>query len=68
MRQSNALDYELTKNVMKKPPLGIMPRFIWIDARKSEIQSALDRYIESNMPIPLEWIEEYNELIRMLKD
>ena len=62
----DALDYMITKKVIK-PPLGIMPRMMWIDARRIELESALDRYMKSYTEIPIEWIEEYNELIKLLR-
>lgn len=50
-----------------KPPLGIVPRKIWEDKRLEEIKSAILRYIDSRHAIPLEWVEEYNELIERLR-
>jgi hypothetical protein len=48
----------------KKPPIGLMPRSIWIAGRINDILCAVNRRIESDMPIPTEWIEEYNLLIK----
>ena len=50
-----------------KPPLGIEPRFILRDKRIKEIREAINRYTESNVQIPIAWIEEYNQLIKELK-
>lgn len=50
-----------------KPPLGIEPRFILRDKRIKEIREAINRYTESNIQIPITWIEEYNQLIKELK-
>lgn len=55
------------KPKMKKPPLGIMPKSIWITARFDEIKSAIQRYMDDNYTIPTEWIEEYNELVKLIK-
>lgn len=48
-----------------KPPLGIMPRAIWIKTRLDSIEDAINRIFKEvyTYPIPMEWIEEYNELI-----
>ena len=46
-----------------KPPLGIMPKFIWNEKRLSELILAIQRYLNVEMPIPIDWIEEYNNLI-----
>jgi hypothetical protein len=48
-----------------KPPLGLMPKKHWIDRRISDINSAINRYMECGKEVPIEWIEEYNELIEM---
>ena len=54
--------------VEKKPPLGLAPRNIAFDAwkaqRRGQIADAILRYVsDGQTPIPVEWIEEYNELI-----
>lgn len=49
--------------MMERPPIGIMPRYIWEEKRLSELISAINRYVDNCMPVPMEWIEEYNELI-----
>ena len=46
-----------------KPPLGIKPKFIHDEQRREELKQAINRYFEANKPIPMEWIEEYNELV-----
>lgn len=46
-----------------KPPLGVMPRFIWDERRRIELQAAIMRYMDAGMRVPLEWIAEYNELV-----
>ncbi|MFW5438109.1 hypothetical protein [Paenibacillus apiarius] len=48
---------------MSKPPLGIMPKRIWIEQRCKEITDAIQRYIEAGHTIPIEWVMEYNELL-----
>ena len=51
------------KEIEKKPPLGVMPKYIWDKKRLSELCEAVSRYWEVGEPIPIEWIEEYNELV-----
>lgn len=48
----------------KKPPLGITPKYVKNLERRQEILDAVSRYVEANMQIPIEWVEEYNELIK----
>lgn len=47
-----------------KPPLGLTPREIWVAQRVQDIREAIQRYTEANMPIPQDWIEEYNDLVK----
>lgn len=47
----------------KKPPLGIAPRYVLDELRARDIREAILRYLASGLKIPLEWVEEYNELI-----
>ena len=46
-----------------KPPLGIIPKKIWKEQRLGDLRDAIDRYLEANQRVPVEWIEEYNELL-----
>lgn len=55
---------DIEESPVKKPPLGVMPRELWNEKRRTEIEEAVGRYIESGKPIPAEWIEEYNELVK----
>lgn len=46
-----------------KPPLGVMPKYIWDRKRKEELAAAIDRYSDAGKRIPEEWVEEYNEIV-----
>ena len=52
---------------IKRPPLGLVPKFIIDEKRLNEIKKAIDRYMDENYKIPLKWIEEYNELCDRIK-
>ena len=45
-----------------KPPLGVMPRKMWNSQRQKDLSDAMVRYLEAGMKIPVEWVEEYNEI------
>lgn len=45
-----------------KPPLGLKPRYIHDEQRVDDICRAMIRYMNNKQPIPIEWLEEYNEL------
>jgi hypothetical protein len=42
----------------RKPPLGLMPKHIWIDRRISDIMRAFIRYEDAKLPVPPEWRDE----------
>ena len=46
-----------------KPPIGLRPKWVSDKERLNEVRSAIVRYYDAELKIPIEWIEEYNELI-----
>jgi hypothetical protein len=52
----------------KKPPLGIIPLWLHNEQRLDEINSAITRYSEANLPIPLSWVTEYYTLSTFFKN
>jgi hypothetical protein len=56
------------KKKMSKPPIGLKPKKYHSLERLNEVRSAIVRYYDDELPIPVEWIEEYNELINQNKD
>lgn len=55
------------RQVANMQPVGIMPRFIWIEKRLDEIQQAIERRFNTTYEIPLEWVQERNELVKELE-
>jgi len=53
---------------MSKPPIGLKPKKYHSLKRLNEVRSAIVRYYDDELPIPVEWIEEYNELINQNKE
>lgn len=49
---------------MNKPPLGLMPKNILDNIRLVDIHDAVNRYFFDKKEIPIEWIEEYNDLVK----
>lgn len=47
-----------------KPPIGVMPKHIWDERRLSDLCQAITRYCNADLVIDIEWIKEYNELIK----
>jgi hypothetical protein len=50
---------------IEKPPIGIMPKKIWIETRIEELHKAIERYFHSkfaNEPIVGEWKKELKQL------
>ncbi len=48
---------------LTKPPLGILHRKLWEEKRLDELCQAIFRYMQAELKIPVEWIQEYNELL-----
>jgi hypothetical protein len=53
---------------MRKPPIGLVPKFVWKERRLCEVKAAIQRYLDAGCRVPPEWIAEYNELIREVDD
>jgi len=49
-----------------KPPLGVVPRKIWLRTRMVNLQQAIIRYAQAQQPIPVEWVAEYNDLLTVV--
>lgn len=49
-----------------KIPIGLVPRKIHREHRFYDVCDAISRYYNANLQIPVEWIEEYNELLEVL--
>jgi hypothetical protein len=52
---------------LKKPPLGIVPRWLCKMRRVYEICDAIVRFTNEETPIPAEWIDELIDLIEIQK-
>lgn len=50
----------------KLPPLGAPPKFVRDGLRISELKEAIIRFLQSNWPIPKEFVTEYNQLAKAL--
>ena len=49
---------------IKKPPLGIMPKYMWDFICRNAISNTIERYMMDGECIPKEWVVEYNELCK----
>ena len=54
--------WKVNEPQIKKPPLGLTPKWIMDEHRMQDIHEAIMRYKQSNKEIPSEWIEEYISL------
>ena len=43
----------------ERPPLGLMPKYIWQEQRLQDIKEAITRYVSAGKEIPNEWLDEY---------
>lgn len=49
----------------QRPPLGLMPRKIHQDNRFRDVADAINRYCNTGLKIPVKWVKEYNDLIKI---
>jgi len=54
-------------NQADRPPLGIMPRYIHLELRRKDIIAAIRRYLDAEIKVPAEWVEEVNEITEWLR-
>lgn len=45
-----------------RPPLGLMPRWRWLEQRQIDLLGAMSRYAQDGRPIHDEWYEEMMDL------
>lgn len=45
-----------------KPPVGVKPRNLHDEARADALDEAMVRYLNEDLPFPIEWATEWNEL------
>lgn len=50
-----------------RPPQGIRPAYVVREDRMLEIQRAMNRYMAEGLPVPVEWISEYNAIAKLRK-
>ena len=59
------------KTDVTQPPIGLIPKEHYerqrTAARFKDVCGAITRYYNANLPINVEWVEEYNELIKFKK-
>ena len=55
---------EQQKTKLVKPPVGLRPKYICDMDRIKDIRCAINRYFIAELEIPVEWVEEYNNLIK----
>lgn len=48
-------------DAIQKPPLGIEPKWLHDYKRANEILDAIERYSDSNIPVPKAWVIEFKE-------
>lgn len=53
---------------LPKPPLGIMPQYLYIEKRMNDIMKATERYMVDNQQVPDAWVVEYSQLAKQYKE
>lgn len=49
---------------IKKPPIGLIPRKLWLEVRLVDIKQAVERFNIAGKAIPVAWVEE-SELLKL---
>ena len=44
-----------------RPPISIMPQFLWKKYRKNELMETIIRYLNAELKVPPELVTEFNE-------
>jgi len=52
---------------ISKPPIGLKPAPLFYQKRFLEVCQAISRYYNKGLQIPLNWVKEYNELIKLME-
>jgi hypothetical protein len=47
---------------MERPPLGVTPRWAWLEERMVELFQAIMRYRKAGLPVNPDWIREFQEI------
>jgi len=64
----SCMDNPKMRKTIPKPPIGIIPKFIWIEQRIDELKQAIVRYLDADRLDPVEeWLTEIKELQGILK-
>lgn len=50
-----------------KPPIGVMPKWLWDRNRRHDLLEAILRYENADMPIPNDWVDELFELYELIR-
>ena len=56
------------QDLPKKPPLGVKPRWLHEEQRLQDLGGAIFRYLSDKMPIQIDWVEEYNEILKRMEE
>lgn len=62
MKNEGAAKETTTLFGSEKPPVRLTPKRFYQEARYDEVFSAIARYFNAGLPVPKEWVEEFNEL------
>ena len=49
-----------------RPPLGVMPKTIWLTKRLEDLDRAILEYMAEDLEVSIDWVKERNELLIQL--
>ena len=62
-KRKAAVAEEIHPRFAKKPPLGVMPRWLFWESRRDDLRRAICEFACEGLAIDPEWVAEYNELV-----
>lgn len=62
------LPTKLNLRKRKRPPIGVVPKFIKDEERFNELSQAIARYIHADEEVPDKWMHEYMNLKKQIKN
>ncbi|MEC1709848.1 hypothetical protein P9E09_20040 [Bacillus mojavensis] len=56
------------KSQIEEPPLGVIPKWLHDEHRIKDLKAAINRYLGNNHEVSAEWIDEYNLLVKSIRE
>lgn len=58
---SDLAEEQRVNESLRKPPIGIKTRMIWVELRVLDLLDAIKRYVDEGEKVPAEWVQELSD-------